>query len=244
MFTTPLFGFGQINTSCKEDLMLRKVKKIKEKRIFLDKLNFRLYICHMNMKASTDVSVVNDVETAAKLLNPIRLQILENLQVPNSASGLSKIIELPRQRINYHLKELEKRGMIDFIEEKRKGNVNERFLRASSKYYLVNIDAVGNLPTDQKDLKDQFSSTYLLAMASHLIDEVATLKTKASSTNKRLSTFSLQTEVRFASVEKLNRFTEELSQTIAKLASEYHDENSTEGRDYKFYLASHPSLKK
>ncbi|MCH8329845.1 MAG: helix-turn-helix transcriptional regulator [Bacteroidetes bacterium] len=198
----------------------------------------------MNIKESTSVNVISDIETAAKLLNPIRLQILENLQRPNSASGLSKIIKLPRQKINYHLRELEKRGMVHFVEEKRKGNVYERFLKASSKYYLVNIDAVGNLPTDPSEAKDQFSSTYLLAMAAHLIEEVATLKTKASAANKRLSTFSLQTEVRFASAEKLNEFTEEASQAIAKLAAKYNDKNSPEGRDYKFYMASHPSLKK
>lgn len=184
---------------------------------------------------------IRDKQVAASMMHPLRMSILEHLKEPNSAAGLARILEMPRQQLNYHLRELEKNDLIELVAEKKRGNCTERIMRASAKSYLVVLNTA---QTDPEEVQDKFSSTYLVSAASRLIQEVAELQTGAHKAKKKLATFTLQTEVRFADPEKLNAFTEELSKTIAKLAAKYHTDNEPHARPYQFHVFSHPTLKK
>jgi hypothetical protein len=50
--------------------------------------------------------------------------------------------------------------------------------------------------------------------------------------------------IRFASAEKRNQFTEDLTRTIALLTTKYHDEKADAGRLFKFILGSYPAITK
>jgi DNA-binding transcriptional ArsR family regulator len=80
-----------------------------------------------------ETAIVQDLDRATVLLNPLRLRILRELREPDSASGLSRKIGMPRQKLNYHLRELESAGFLQLVEERRKGNCTERVLRASAR---------------------------------------------------------------------------------------------------------------
>jgi len=196
----------------------------------------------MKTKNQASVNIIEDSKTASSLLNPMRRQMLEHLKEPNSASGLARILHIPRQKVNYHLRELEKRGLVEFVKENKRGNCVERILQATARSYLISLESVGQLPLDAEQIKNEFSSTYLVAVASNMINEVAQLKTKAEKANKKLATFTLQSEIRLASPKSLNSFTEELSQFTAKLITKYHDERTPKGRKYKFNICAHPSI--
>jgi len=196
----------------------------------------------MKTKNQASVNIIEDSKTASSLLNPMRRQMLEHLKEPNSASGLARILHIPRQKVNYHLRELEKRGLVEFVKENKRGNCVERILQATARSYLISLESVGQLPLDAEQIKNEFSSTYLIAVASNMINEVAQLKTKAEKANKKLATFTLQSEIRLASPKSLNSFTEELSQFTAKLITKYHDEQTPKGRKYKFNICAHPSI--
>ncbi|MDN5203669.1 helix-turn-helix domain-containing protein [Fulvivirgaceae bacterium BMA10] len=196
----------------------------------------------MQNTSTSALNVVQDGSSASALLNPMRIKILSHLKEPNSASGLSRVMDVPRQKLNYHLRELEKKGFVEFVESKKRGNCVERIVRATAKTYLINFDAFGNMPTDPADIQDKFSSTYLIAVASQSIQEVAKMQNAAQKAKKKLSTFTLQTEICFESPKDLHGFTEELSQAVANLAAKYQCEGK--GRSYKFYLGSYPAPKK
>src|SRR5262249_37713829 len=55
--------------------------------------------------------------TAAAALHPMRRRILAALAQPGSATTVGKLLELPRQKVNYHLRVLERAGYLDFVEE-------------------------------------------------------------------------------------------------------------------------------
>ena len=57
-------------------------------------------------KDAASLNLIEDGRSAAAVLNPLRLQILEGLSEPDSASGLARRFGIPRQKINYHLREL------------------------------------------------------------------------------------------------------------------------------------------
>lgn len=184
---------------------------------------------------------IQDTQVAAAMLNPLRIRILEELREPNSAASLSKVLNLPRQQLNYHLKELEKNELVELVEERRKGNCTERILRATSRSYMVVLNTAD---ADPSAIRDKFSSAYLVSAASQLIQDVATLQAGAHKAKKKLPTFTLQTEVRFSDPAQLNAFTEELAKTISRLAQKYHTDKDTDARAYQFHLFSHPMLKK
>ena len=62
------------------------------------------------MGTSAAVHVIDDVARAATVLHPLRLRILAELGRPDSAAGLARRLGLPRQQLNYHLRQLEHQG--------------------------------------------------------------------------------------------------------------------------------------
>lgn len=174
------------------------------------------------------------------MFDPLRLQIIEHLRAPNSASGLAPIFRLSRQKMNYHLRELEKQGLVEQVDEKRKGNCVERILRATAKSYLINPEALGSLAIDPEKVQDKFSSAYLVGVLAQSIRDLATLRERAEKAKKRLATLTLQTEIRFASAEKLGAFADELAQIVMLLTAKYHDDKAESGRKFKLVLGSYP----
>ena len=61
---------------------------------------------------------------------------------------------------------------------------------------------------------------------------------------KKLATFTLETEVRFASASDRDAFTRELSSKIAELAVRYHDAHASHGRLFRFLLGAYPAITK
>ena len=215
-----------------------------EYKIFLDKFIFRSYIIGMTMPTQTAVNFIEDVGSASKVLNPLRLQILERLREPDSAAGLSRQMNLPRQKINYHLRELEKHGLLEPVEERKRGNCVERIVRATARHYLINPAALGNLSTDPNEVQDRFSSTYLAAVAARTIRDVAVLRARAEKANKKLATFTLETNIKLDSAADLHDFAEDLTNAMTKLIAKYHNERVGRGRSFKFIIGSYPAITK
>lgn len=187
------------------------------------------------------LDVVSDLERAAVLLDPTRLRLVERLAKPDSAAGLARKLALPRQRVNYHLRELEKAGLVELVEERRKGNCVERLVRATARSYLIGPEALGRLGPEPERIHDRLSASYLIAVAARAIRELAGLSRRARATGQRLATLTLETEVRFASAATRNAFAEELATDLARLAVKYHQATSPEGRSFRFFVAGYPT---
>jgi DNA-binding transcriptional ArsR family regulator len=196
----------------------------------------------MTNSSQAAVNFVGNTAGAAALLNPLRLQILERLREPDSASGLSRLLNLPRQKINYHLRELEKHGLLEQVEERKKGNCVERIVRATARHYLISPEALGNLATDPNQIQDRFSSTYLVAVAARAIRDLSALRSGAEKAGKKLATFTLEATVKLASAAVLNAFTEDLTNAVARLVAKHHNARAPRGRAFKFIIASYPAI--
>ena len=196
-----------------------------------------------NSVVARGVEVVRGAREAVVLLKPPRPEILEHLRQADSASGLARRMGLPRQRLNHLLHELEKAGLGELVEERRKGNCMERVLRSVARYYLISPEALGTVGADEPErLRDRFSWSYLTALAGKALRDLATLRRRADRAGKRLATFSHETEVRFASAKARHAFGEELTQEMARLVTKYHDEESSRGRRFRFFLGGYPQI--
>src|SRR5216683_3171539 len=190
-----------------------------------------------------DIAVIDNAAAAEVALDPIRARLLADLAQPSSATMLGLRFGLPRQKVNYHLKALERHGLVELVEERRKGNVNERVLRATAQSYVISPLALAAVQPDPSRAPDRLSARWLLAVAARLVRDVGALISGATQANRRLATFALDGEVRFSSAADRAAFTEELTQAVTALAAKYHDAAAEGGRDHRIVIAIHPSFK-
>ncbi|MGP3950039.1 ArsR/SmtB family transcription factor [Streptomyces sp. 7N604] len=191
-----------------------------------------------------DVTVIEDPAAAEVSLDPIRARLLAELAAePASAAMLATRVGLARQKVNYHLKALERHGLVELVGERRKGNVTERLMRATAASYVISPVALAAVEPDPGRFRDQLSARWLLAVAARLVRDVGTLITGAAKARKRLATYALDGEVRFASAADRAAFVEELTRGVGALIAKYHDETAEGGRDHRIVVAVHPTVK-
>jgi DNA-binding transcriptional ArsR family regulator len=189
-----------------------------------------------------DVAVIEDPAAAEVSLDPIRVRLLAELVEPASATMLAARLGLARQKVNYHLRALEQHGLVELVEERRKGNVTERVLRATASSYVISPAALAAVAPDPARAPDQLSARWLLAVAARLVRDVGDLIVGAAKARRRVATFAIDAEVRFASAADRAAFAEELAGAVTALIARYHDEAAAGGRDHRLVVAVHPSV--
>jgi DNA-binding transcriptional ArsR family regulator len=190
------------------------------------------------------VQVISEKERAQTLLQGDRSQLLARLREPGSATTLAKDLGIPRQKVNYHLRELEKAGLVELVEERRARNCLERVVQATARVYVISPEILDELGESRDEQRDTFSADYLIAGAARTIQELGALQAAAKGVKKRLATLSLESDVRFASAADRNAFSEELTTLVAQLIAKYHDASASRGRDYRFKTGIYPVPKK
>jgi len=189
-----------------------------------------------------DVAVIDDPAAAESALEPARARLLAQLTEPRSAAMLAAAAGLPRQKVNYHLRTLERHGLVELVQERRKGNVTERLLQATAASYVISPAALAAVAPDPARAPDRLSARWLLALAAQLVRDVGDLITGADRAQKKLATFATDGRVRFASAADRAAFTAELMQAVTALVAKYHDEQADGGRDHRLVIAIHPAV--
>lgn len=184
--------------------------------------------------------VLDDAEHLAVALSPLRRRLLGELgRRPDSAAGLARRLDLPRQKLNYHLRALERAGFLELQEERQRRGCVERTLRVSARAFVIDPALLGSLGVDPEAVQDRFASSYQIATAARLLRELAQLTRGAEKARKSLPTITLESEVRFASPERRAAFAEALAEALARLTAEYQD-RAPGSRAYRIVLAGHP----
>src|SRR5262245_51507420 len=195
------------------------------------------------LPADEGLRVMDDPAQVAAALSPVRRRLLAELErEPDSAAGLARRLDLPRQRLNYHLRALERAGFLELHEERQRRGCVERSLRVAARAFVIDPALLGALGADPAAIQDRFSSGYQIAAATKLLRDLSELQRGAERAKKTLPTITLETEVRFASAEQRAAFAEELGAALARLAAKYHDD-SPGSRAFRFVVAGHPVRK-
>jgi DNA-binding transcriptional ArsR family regulator len=181
------------------------------------------------------ITYVDSPDQVRAALSPIRRDLLKRLRTPSSASQLAAEMELPRQRLNYHLKALEKAGLVELVEERQRRGCVERILRTRPGALIVDPTVVSGEFTR---IHDQYAAEHLVGVAATTVRDVARMQAKAAQVDKRLLTFTLETEVRFAQPGDVHAFTEELAAAVGQVVARY---DSAGGRPYRMVALGHPA---
>src|SRR5882724_7492674 len=119
-----------------------------------------------------EVAVIEDPAAAEVSLDPVRARLLAELAEPGSATMLAAKVGLPRQKVNYHLRALERHGLVELVEERRKGNMTERLMRATAMSYVISPVALAAVAPDPDRAPDRLSARWMLALSARLVREV------------------------------------------------------------------------
>src|SRR4029077_16880775 len=181
-----------------------------------------------------DVTVIDDPAAAGVSLDPIRARLLSALAEPGSATTLAAATGLTRQKVNYHLRALEHHGLIELVEERRKGNCTERVMQATAASYVISPTALSAVAPDPARAPDQRSARWLLGVAGRPVSEGGEVIAASGAAGQSLATLGIDSEVRFASARDRAAFAVELADAVNGLVAKYHDEAAPGGRPHRF----------
>ena len=186
------------------------------------------------------VHVIKDPGQLAVLAAPIRQRILEALEEPGSASSVARRLGLARQKVAYHVRQLEENGYVRLLREEQRRGCTERIVQRSAQYLVASNEVFGRMGIDPERLQNKFSSEYLIALAGQVAREVGEAQGAAERAGKPLPTLSTQVEIRLRSPQEREAFGRELLEAVARLAAKYHDAEHPDGRSYRLVVGAYP----
>ena len=188
------------------------------------------------LDAVDDMRVLKDAAVVELALDPIRASILDALAEPGSAASIAATVGLTRQKVNYHLKALEAHGLVEPAGERTWGGITERYVQRSARHLVVSPDVLQEAAADPKQVADQLSAAYLIAVNARTVSEVGSIASGVAA-GTRLPTLTVDTVIGFRSPEDRAAFAAELQSAIAALVASYHHDD---GRPHRLTVSSYP----
>jgi DNA-binding transcriptional ArsR family regulator len=188
------------------------------------------------------LDIIDDPARARAALQPIRLRLLQLLDQPQSAPQLARAMEMPRQRVLYHLRKLEDQRLVDAQDHGSVGRRIDRTYVRTATSYAIAPKTLGGVAVDTQTVADVFSSAYLSAVAGRALNDLAALGRAAAARGKRVPTITLETAVRFATPGDQRRFADELTAALTTLAARYHQPDAVQGRTFRVFACGYPAV--
>jgi len=183
------------------------------------------------------VHVVDDLEALQVLGHPLRVRILEALREPASAATVARQVDQPRQKVNYHLKELERAGLVALVEERRVGNFIEARYQSVARSFVVSPQVAWSDPRRVEALRQQHSLERLVMVGEQVQRDAADLLDRAAFDGEQIASAAVEVDVRFADERDRAAFLEEYLQAIRHLTVRY---GARDGLPYKVVVAAYP----
>jgi DNA-binding transcriptional ArsR family regulator len=186
------------------------------------------------------IAAIADVGTVQTLAHPMRLRILALLREPASAAAVARQIDEPRQKVNYHVKELERAGLIRLVGERRTGNLTENLYQAVAATFVVSPRLAWVDPRRTGALAEQVALENLVAVGERLQRAAALLLDRAAFDGEQIASAAVEAEVRLAGEVQRAAFLSEYVAAVGPLLKKY---GRAGGDPYRVVLAVHPDPK-
>ena len=197
--------------------------------------------------AIQEIETVADGSRAATLFqHPVRRRILALARTPMSATEMAGRLGLTRQRVNYHVRQLERAQFLERAEQRVRRNMIEQRYVATARSYVIAPELLGPLAPHASAVHDAASAAALFAIASRAQDDLTRVVADASARGQRVATLSLTSDVRFTSADQRAEFTRAIETAIADIVGRYtspfigDDGTPGDGRPYRLFLGCHP----
>ena len=182
---------------------------------------------------------------AKALLHPLRLEILYHAREPRSATAIAERLGLPRQRVNYHVGQLAKAGLLRKAGRRRKRNLTEQRYVATARSFVLSPEILGPLEADAQTVAETASASRLMALGSQIVSDLGRVSSEAARAQRRVATLSIDVAVSFTDAAQRTSFARELRDAIAGVVSTYgkpseEGEASPDGRPFRLVVGCYP----
>nr|WP_275695691.1 helix-turn-helix domain-containing protein [Fredinandcohnia sp. SECRCQ15] len=170
-------------------------------------------------------------------MNPLRGEIIGQLTEPASATEVAKAINETPQRVNYHLKTLEKVGLVKQVGTRHVRNLIEVLYLAVAKSFIMS-DSLGWSHDAIERLKDQSSLAHLITISERIRKDALSLL-EQSEQNIEIPSASLQTKIVLPEKKDRNAFLNEYVKLVKQLVEKYQV-NEASDENYNVMLSIYP----
>jgi DNA-binding transcriptional ArsR family regulator len=183
------------------------------------------------------VLTVRDGTGLQALAHPLRVRALEQLREPASAAEVARRLGEPRQKVNYHLKELVKAGLVREVGERRAGNFVETLYRSVADAFVVSPEVAWSDPRRTEAMRHQHSLEQLVSLGERLQRDAASLLDRAAFDGETIASASVVAEVGFSTEEDRAGFLRDYLAAMRRLTERY---GSAGGTRYRVAAAAYP----
>jgi len=187
--------------------------------------------------ARARVKVVDDPEALQALGHPVRLKILEALREPGSAATAARAVGQSRQNANYHLKELERAGLVSRVGERRNGNFIETLYQSAAGTVVVSPRVAWADPRRVQTLADQVSLENLVVLGERLSGDATALLDRAAFDGEEIASAAVEAAVSFPDEAARARFLRDYMAAVGRLLKTH---GAADGERYRVVLAAYP----
>jgi DNA-binding transcriptional ArsR family regulator len=197
--------------------------------------------------AAPELATVSNPRQAGLLLHPLRARLLSLAREPVSSSELARRLDLPRQRVHYHVRALEAAGFLKPAGRLRKRNMIEQRYVATARAFVLSPNVLGPIGADWRDIGDPDSAEYLLALTEQVRGDLARVQEDAATEGEAVSTLSLKSQFRFESPRQRSEFSRAIREAIVGVIARHTNptrlENGRPGRGqpFRLVLACYPA---
>jgi len=183
--------------------------------------------------------LVESAEQALALLNPLRAELLSRLDEPASASEIARTLGETPQRINYHIKTLEKAGLVRRTGSRQVKNLVEVLYQAVARTFVIS-DALAASAGARRKLPEQGALAGLVQTADRMRrDALLLLEQSEKKERAEIPSAVLTSAVRLASETDRQAFLREYLTAVEKVVSKYASLDEA-GEAYTVSLAVYP----
>jgi DNA-binding transcriptional ArsR family regulator len=191
-----------------------------------------------------DVFYIEDLEQAVALLKPIRIEVLKRLDEPRTCPELAEAFGETAQSIYYHVKALEKVGLVQKVEERRVRGAVEGYYQAAARSYWLAPHLVGKVG-GEKMTRDQISLRVLLDLAEEMHEDIGRLAHRSES-GRDVPSLSLSAHIHLPNGARRAEFLAEVQTLFEQLARKYgtpeEDVAITDEAGFRLVLVCYPKL--
>jgi DNA-binding transcriptional ArsR family regulator len=184
------------------------------------------------------LQTVDDAATLHALAHPLRIRILETLHEPDSAAAVARRLGEPRQKVNYHLKELARAGLVRQVGERRNGNFVETLYESVARTLLISPRLAWSDPRRLDALRAQLSLERLVSLGEHVQRDAALLLDRAAFDGEEIASASVEADVHFASEDDRAAFLDAYVEALRELCDRF---GAKSGEPFRVVMAAFPA---
>ena len=186
-----------------------------------------------------DVLYIDELDQAAALLKPARLQVLRGMAEATTCTALAERLGSTPQKVHYHVKALEQVGVVERVAERKVRGIHEGIYRATARSYWLSPQLVGRIGGARR-ARDRASLGYLISLAEDVQEDVGRLAA-GQDDGEPIPSLGLTAQVDLKDAATRAEFMRAVEETFKALAERFATTGDSPGTIFRLALACYPA---